>query len=246
MEDGYLGRSIAAAGDVDGDGLADVLVGAPYLDDELPGQGVAFLIKGEMGLSGLNDPADAETIFVGSDEYDKLGSAVTGIGDNDGDGLDDVLVTADYVESPDGQSGAGAAYVFSGTTSGFVDETSASAVISGTREYMQFGTSAKGVGDIDNDGVDDILVGEPGWWDEGPRDPGTVYVFSGDLRGTLDTTDALMSIDDETLGAGTGESVASGDLNGDGLQDLVFGQPGSDDMGWYTGGVSVMLGGNGF
>jgi hypothetical protein len=71
-------------------------------------------------------------------------------------------------------------------------------------------------------------------------------VFGGTLAGTLDTDDALLRIEDANLGDGTGASVGAGDVNGDGLPDLVLGQPGASDVDFYVGGVSFVFGGTSY
>lgn len=246
MDNGGLGASVSAAGDVDGDGIADLLIGAPQLETVLENQGVAFVVSGA-SVSGLvNDPADADAILLGASAHDNLGQQVLGAGDMDGDGLDDVLVSAPRVDGSTGAPDVGAVYLFPGDLEGFQDATSAIATVVGREGYLRLGSSLALAGDLNDDGLEEVLVGEPGYYDEGPSTRGAAYVFEGNLAGTLDTDDALLRIEDASLGDGTGASVAAGDVNGDGLVDMVLGQPGASDADTLAGGVSLVFGGNGY
>jgi hypothetical protein len=107
----YAGCSVAGAGDVDGDGYADVLVGAYAAESTGAGAGSAYLLYGPLA-SGTASLSGADAIFRGEDAQDYSGWSVSGAGDTDGDGYDDVLIGA-YGDD-DGGSGAGAAYLFLG------------------------------------------------------------------------------------------------------------------------------------
>lgn len=245
LADAYLGAAVAGVGDVDGDGLADMLMGAPYMRATESYQGGAFLVVADSEPSGVMNPLDAEASFYGDEEYDRLGGEVAGAGDMNGDGLDDVLIAADGVDSDAGNS-TGAVYLFLGGASGSLQADEADAILVGKTEYQMFGTSLSVVDDLDDDGVDDVLVGEPGYYDEGPSDTGKVYAFSGGFSGVIDTDDALFVIEDATIGDGGGASVAGGDLNGDGLIDIAMGLPGIRDTDYYSGGVSLLFGGTAY
>lgn len=107
---GGVGSAISPAGDVDGDGKADIVIGAPYSHDGETARGQAYVMYGD--LSGTLSVADAPVIVHGDADGDQLGSSVAGAGDLDGDGLDDVLFASE--NNDDGGLDAGAAWVVFG------------------------------------------------------------------------------------------------------------------------------------
>lgn len=247
MRGSYFGDAVAGAGDIDGDGRADLLMGAPSGSSIDPLEGLAFLVLGDSVSASAMDPIEADAVFVGGDAYDALGRTVAGGVDLDGDGLDDVLVGAPNVDDPVLGGNTGAVYFFSGATaSGFLDATEADGTLLGQDAYQIFGSSITPASDVNDDGLADVLVGAPGYYDEGPSSAGAVYAFSGDLTGVFDTSDAAFAIEDGTVGDGTGASAGTGDVNGDGTLDLLLGQPGDGTGGSVSGGVSVLLGGTAY
>ena len=247
MGGSFFGDAVAGAGDVDGDGRADLLMGAPSGSSLDPYEGVAFLVLGDSVSADTFDPIESDALFFGADAYDTLGRALAGGFDLDGDGLDDVLLGAPNVDDPVLGGNTGAVYFFSGATaSGFLDVTEADGTLLGQDAYQLFGSSISATDDLDDDGLADVLVGAPGYYDEGPSEPGALYAFSGDLTGVFDTTDAAFAIEDGTVGEGTGVSAATGDANGDGTLDLLLGQPGDETGGPDSGGISLLLGGTAY
>jgi hypothetical protein len=164
-----FGTSVACAGDVNGDGLADVIVGAPAADR-------AFVYLGDE-TTGLLVSAPIELSVAGVTGAE-LGYAVSGAGDVDGDGYGDVLVGA-----PSAELAFGRAYVFSGGPSGL--GTAPSATLASTDgSGADFARAVGGVGDIDGDGYDDVVVGIPG---AAPAQQGAADVFRGAMGGLVTT-----------------------------------------------------------
>jgi menaquinone-dependent protoporphyrinogen IX oxidase len=106
----YAGRSVSSAGDVNGDGYDDVIIGAPYNSDGGGYAGKAYLLYGP--LYGEIDLAYADASFIGENAYDYAGESVSQAGDVNRDGYDDVIIGAPY--NSDGGSYAGKAYLFYG------------------------------------------------------------------------------------------------------------------------------------
>lgn len=176
-----FGDALAVSGDADGDGAGDLLVGA-MLDSELvPRGGAVYLYDGTP-----TDP-DVAAVFRGSSELEQLGYSVAFAGDVNGDGIEDVMFGAPLHSSS--AERAGRAYVFFGPVAGSYLSEDADVTIDGGSAHGFLGASLVSVGDIDQDGFDEIAIGRPG-------DPyfgttsGAVLVFSVDSPGLLTPSDA--------------------------------------------------------
>ncbi|MCB1162697.1 FG-GAP repeat protein, partial [bacterium] len=209
----YYGSSLGTAGDVNGDGYDDVIVGAPQYTDGQTFEGAAFVYSG--GPAGLSD---LPLWIAESDQaVAHLGAAVAGAGDVNGDGYADVVVGAPLYD--DGQSNEGKAFVYLGGPLG-PSATPDWSAHSG-QALAQFGASVATAGDVDGDGYADVAIGVP-FWDDGQTDEGGVFVYEGDASG-LDVVPRWIGEGGQTS-ALYGCSVATaGDVNGDGYSDAIIG-----------------------
>jgi hypothetical protein len=253
------GQSVSSAGDVNGDGIDDLIVGAIGGDDGGSNAGEAYVIYGVAGttrgtvdLTGL--AASDGFIIQGDEAIDQAGYSVSSAGDVNGDGFDDLIVGAP--NGDDGGSSAGEAYVIygmAGTSRTTVDLTGLAAsdgfVIQGDVAGDQAGRSVSSAGDVNGDGIDDLIVGAP-VGDDGGTAAGEAYVIfgrAGATRGTLDLS-TLSPLDGfiiqgDAADDRAGFSVSSaGDVNGDGIDDLVVGAHFGDDGGSNAGEAYVIYG----
>jgi hypothetical protein len=217
LADAYFGKSVALAGDVNGDGYSDVIVGASmFTSDSLAERGRAFIFRG--GPSSLSTTAGwiKSSSHTGFD----FGFAVAGAGDVNGDGFADVAVGSPLWD--DGQVNEGAVFVYAGSSTGMV-----AAPIwhkYSDKADAKFGYSLSSAGDVNNDGFDDLIVGAP-FWDNGETEEGLIAVYAGDSSGLVNAP--LWTKDSDLTYAHFGWSVASaGDANGDGFGDVIAGAPG--------------------
>lgn len=226
-EDDLSGNSVAIAGDVNGDGYDDILIGA-WLNDELDiGAGQAYLIFGKSsGWDSNLSLSLADASFTGEDFDDRAGWKVAGAGDVNGDGFDDILISA--YRDEEGGTQAGQTYLILGKEYGWSQDISLSnADASFIGEYAAdtSGESIAGVGDVNGDGFDDILIGAIRN-DGGGNSAGQAYLILGKASGwTMDVNLSLSdaSFQGEDEGDNVGHAVAgAGDVNGDGYDDMLI------------------------
>ena len=251
----------AAAGDINGDGIDDLVIGADRADPNgNSSAGESYVVFGRLGgYSGSLDLSslDGTNGFVlnGVDADDFSGRSVSSAGDVNGDGNDDLFIGAPYA-SPNGNVLAGESYVVFGSNGGFPSSLDLSTldgtngfVINGIDVRDVSGSSVSGVGDFNNDGIDDLLIGAPGADPNGNGSAGESYVVYGKVNGfsesidlsTLDGTDGF-EIRGIHVGDASGRSVSGlGDFNDDGISDLIIGATGGRLNGNTLAGESYVV-----
>ncbi|NCD34153.1 MAG: choice-of-anchor D domain-containing protein, partial [Spartobacteria bacterium] len=265
---GEAGTSVSSAGDVNGDGLTDLLVGAPEANPgpERGWAGETYLVYGSTNtlpnqvvltntwLDGVNG-----MIFAGAVTNDKSGEAVSSAGDVNGDGLDDFLIGARYAD-PDGRDSAGEVYLVYGTTNLAANVTLTNSWFDGTNgvlfagaeENNWAGQSVSDAGDVNGDGLDDFLIGATGYDTYGGTgtNAGATYLVYGTTNGLpgtvtltntwFDGVNGVMLLGNTTNDY-SGVSVSAGDVNGDGLSDVLIGAGYADPDGLNGGGETYLI-----
>jgi hypothetical protein len=211
--DAHLGSSVATAGDVNGDGYSDVIVGAPYYDNGQSDEGRAYVYHGSAGGLATQFHWQADGNQVGA----SLGYSVATAGDVNGDGYSDAIVGVPYYDN--GQDSEGRAYVYHGTASGLSDTPAW--IEESDQPEACFGGSVATAGDVNGDGFSDVIVGASNF-SGGQDHEGRAYVYHGSAGG-LSPTPAWIAEGDYPFASFAGSVATAGDVNGDGFSDVIIG-----------------------
>ena len=267
------GVSVSAAGDINGDGFDDLIIGAHLASpDGKSGAGSSYVVFGQdvaavgnfpsaVALSSLKYSTGFRIDGVAANHLS--GFSVSSAGDINGDGIDDLIIGA-LRANPDGNSNAGSTFVVFGrdvSEEGPFPAEFKLADLDGTNGFRidgvaagdRSGTSVSAAGDINGDGIDDLIIGAPEANPGGNSNSGSVYVVFGrnvSAEGNFPATMNLSSLngtngfrlDGEAANDYAGRSVsAAGDINGDGIDDLIIGAPDADPNGNSAAGSSYVV-----
>ena len=265
-----LGDSVSNAGDINGDGIDDLIIGAPYADPNgNSSAGKSYVVFGKRGSFDANfnlSQLDGSNGFVlngirGGGLSDQSGSSVSGAGDINGDGIDDLIIGAPGADPRAGSFdfNSGELYVVFGKNGNFNANFNLSQlngnngfVIEGIRPAESLGNSINGAGDINGDGIDDLVTGSYRSFFSTQFDLNKAYVVFGSSEGF----DARIRVSQLVNGSNgfringdrrdyEGRSVSSaGDINGDGIDDLIIGGDLADANGNFNAGETFVIFGN--
>ncbi|MBL7952057.1 MAG: FG-GAP repeat protein [Flavobacteriales bacterium] len=230
QDNAQLGFSAAGAGDLNGDGRSDIAVGEPYYDASLTDRGRVLIFHGNGAGLSLNGTRD------GPSSAAHFGYAVSAAGDMNADGYGEFLVGA-----PGYSTGRGRLYGYRGGSTGI--EATATSIFTGTQASARLGTAVALAGDVNSDGHADVVVGAP-LHDAGFTDGGRALVFIGAAGAGSHFVTAYRTYDGAQTNAQLGFAVhTAGDVNGDGVSELLLGMPeqgGLGRVGIYHGGTDVL------
>ncbi len=230
--------AMASAGDLDGDGVPEILLGTPFSAPPIGGgtrleespRGAPLGLRFGAGRALVYSGNSRAVLFVFDGEQDgaQLGHSVDGVGDISGDGVPDFIIGAPYAD-PMGRTAAGSIFVRSGADGEVIFR------FDGANSGDYLGWAVAGVGDLDGDGVPDLLMSAPNASPGGRHRAGSVYLRSGATR------ELILQFDGEEPEATFGSTLAvAGDIDGDGVPDIIIGAPGASPNG-RTGAGSVFV-----
>ncbi|MEH2027120.1 MAG: hypothetical protein V7K62_26770, partial [Nostoc sp.] len=247
------GYSVSSAGDINGDGFDDLIIGAlPRYANGQDRAGSSYVVFGsnsgfdaQLNLSSLN--GSNGFVINGIDAGDRSGGSVSSAGDINGDGFDDLIIGV-----PSAENYAGSSYVVFGSNSGFDAQLNLSSlngsngfVINGIDAGDRSGGSVSSAGDINGDGFDDLIIGVP----SAENYAGSSYVVFGSNSGfdaqlnlsSLNGSNGFVINGIDARDFSGGSVSSAGDINGDGFDDLIIGANGVEN---YAGSSYVVFGSN--
>jgi len=238
----FFGWSVAEAGDVNGDGFSDLLIGAPNFSDDQDREGAVFLwYGGPNGLGPAGIPANADWTAQLNQTDAHFGYALASAGDTNNDGYDDLVVGAPFFSR--GQDGEGLAALWLGSASGMGQPgafDNADWIAEGNVPHATFGASLSSAGDQNRDYHDDLLVGAPGMAIDFQLE-GAAFLFKGDPSGL--EISSSWSVRGQQDGALLGSDVQGlGDIDFDGYADVAVSAPHYTNGQYLEGAVFVWNG----
>ena len=253
LDDGdHFGTAVTNIGDLEVDGVTDVAVGAAFDDDGGSNRGALWVLfmddNGQVDIDQKVSDSDGG-LGIGLEDEDRFGQALASIGDLNRDGVLDLAAGAPLDD--DGGTDRGAVWILFMDTDGTVNsKQKISDTAGGFTDVLddndQFGSALAGIGDINNDGINDIAVGAP-FDDTGGTDRGAVYILFMNINGTVRSTHKIASTtrlfesnlnDFDYFGSAI---TGIGDLDDDGFEDIAVGSPGDDDGGIDQGAVWIQF-----
>ncbi len=227
-----FGSTVSSAGDVNGDGYSDVIVGASGNNSNT---GKSYIFFGGSSISGNINASSADVIMIGESTSTRFGFSVSSAGDVNGDGYSDVIVGASANNSNTGKS-----YIFFGgsSISGNINASLADVTMTGEVISNNFGISVSSAGDVNGDSYSDVIVGASG----NNSNTGKSYIFFGNssISGNINASSADVTMTGEATSNFFGSSVSSaGDVNGDGYNDVIVGATGNNS---FTGKSYIYFG----
>jgi FG-GAP repeat len=256
-----FGSSVSSAGDINNDGIDDIIIGASYADPYGRSRaGSSYVIYGRIG--GYGSPLDLANLnstqgfrIDGATAEDYTGNSVSAAGDINNDGINDIIVGASRATPlyfPYSRVYAGSSYVIYGKTGGYptpIDLANLNNIqwfrINGAMAGDASGSSVSSAGDINNDGIDDLIIGAPG----SCSGAGSSYVIYGKTGGYSTSVDLAslnntqgFRINGAMAGDASGISVSSaGDINNDGIKDIIIGAFGASPFGLRNAGSIFII-----
>ena len=250
-----FGSSVSSAGDINGDGCSDIIIGAPDYDNGGTNRGAAFIFYGS---NNIGITAAGFSILSGVNANDNFGVSVSGAGDINGDHYSDVIIGVQGYDVAVANDERGAAFIYFGSNAGIVSGSSPSQILQGPNSATEsgtwyfdnsdlFGAVVAGAGDVNGDGYSDVLV-TASQYEEGlgdntatDQDEGAVYVYHGGPTGINVTAAIVLEGNRDRVKFGVSIGTA-GDVNGDGYSDIVVSAP---DYSIYSsnGGIVPQYGG---
>ncbi|MHC5891081.1 hypothetical protein [Nostoc sp.] len=243
----FSGNSVSSAGDINDDGIADLIISAPVARNSSSSQSYVVFGKSTgfsptLNLSSLNG-ANGFAIngIINTYSFSSTASSVSSAGDINDDGIADLIIGAPLLGAPDVHSSyySGQSYVVFGKSTGFNPTLNLSSLngangfaINGIKEFDSSGSSVSSAGDINDDGIADLIISAP-YADPNGDDSGQSYVIFGKSTGFSPTLNLSslngangFAINGIKAGDNSGYSVSSaGDINDDGIADLIIGAP---------------------